>query len=59
MVNDPLVVALATALEGLLERGIELRPLDGLRGEAGWTIKLAQEQRKSAVPEPEAVGRSW
>lgn len=54
MVNDPLVVALATALEGLLTRGLEVTPCGN-----GWLIKVAQEQRTMNDPEPERDRRSW
>jgi hypothetical protein len=57
MVNDPLVVALATALEGLLTRGLSIQPCGD-----GWTIKLAQEVNQTdsgQTPEPEEVRRSW
>jgi hypothetical protein len=55
MVNDPLVVALATALEGLLTRGLEVTPCGD-----GWTIRLVDDRSARAESnEAEQVRRSW
>lgn len=56
MVNDPLVVALATALEGLLTRGLEIKPCGD-----GWLIRVADERNAQSVGQAEdgQVRRSW
>lgn len=55
MVNDPLVVALATALEGLLTRGLEVRPCGD-----GWFIRIADDSNAQSVGETDGqVRRSW
>jgi hypothetical protein len=53
MVNDPLVVALATALEGLLTRGLEVKPCGD-----GWTIRLVDGARADDQSDGQ-VRRSW
>jgi len=53
MGDDTLVVMIATVLQGLFERGLEVTP----RGD-GWTIKLATPDSES-VAQREQVRSSW
>lgn len=54
MGDDTLVVMIATVLQGLFERGLEVTP----RGD-GWHIKLADADCATSGDTPEQVRRSW
>lgn len=51
MTDDTLVVMIATVLQGLFERGLDVTP----RGD-GWHIKLASPNEED---KPEQVRSSW
>lgn len=47
---DPLVSAIATALDITLQRGIEVKPMGD-----GWYIRVAPEQNVAANVEPDGL----
>lgn len=56
-ITDPLVGAIAVAIEGVLQRGVRIRP-DG----EGWLIQLADDASQASEAEgaPKAeISRSW
>lgn len=54
MPNDPLVAAIAVAIERMLERGIRVQP-EG----TGWLIRLTNEGVVEPGETPAEISRSW